>query len=249
MNDSLELDDLFEFDEEGFDDVDLNLKGGVVDSEFSELHEDGFEMDSDLSVKFLVSGFLDSDVNSDGDTQSFFFDDFVDVFQDFDNLWHDDDLFDDLFEDVWDFNDLFDSAVDWNDSFFVSVNDLKLSFNLVSDIGLEDEVVLLDDFVLVDDDFLDFSDVLFDGNDLFFDQWNLDDFLLDNWNFDNLFLDGFDDLVDLDDDWVVDWQLNDLRDLDDLFIEFLNLVDSWDFVSDSDDLFDDVWNLDNLLDG
>ena len=73
------MDDLFEFDKEGLNDVYLDLESGVVNSEFSELHEDGFEVNSDLGIKFLVSGFLDCVVDSTSDTESFFLYDFMDV--------------------------------------------------------------------------------------------------------------------------------------------------------------------------
>ena len=160
---------------------------------------------------------------------------------------HDNNLFYNLFEDVWDFNNLFDGAMNGDDSFLEPIDNLKLSFDLVSDISLEDEVVLLNDFVLVDDDFLYFSDVLFNGNNLFFDQWNLNDFLLDDWDFYDLLLDGLYHLVDLDDNWVVYQKLNNLRDLDDLLVQFLDFIHSWDFVGDCDDLFNNVWHLNDLL--
>jgi len=55
----------------------------------------------------------------------------VNVFQDFDNLWHNNDSFDNLFQNLWDLDDLFYSCVDWNLSLFESVNDLNLVFDIV----------------------------------------------------------------------------------------------------------------------
>ncbi len=118
---------------------------------------------------------------------------------------------------------------------------------MISDISLQNEVVLFDHFVLVNHDLSDFSYELFNCNDLFFDDWDLNDFLLDDWNLDDFFSDGFNDLIDLDNNWVVDNQLNNLRDLNDLFVISFNFIDSWNFAGNSDDLFNDIWNLDDLL--
>ena len=64
-------------------------------------------MDSDLGIKLFVSGFLFSDVDSNGNTQSFLLDDLVDILQDLNNLRHDNDLLNDLFQNVRNLNDLF----------------------------------------------------------------------------------------------------------------------------------------------
>lgn len=97
MNDSWELNDLFELDQECFDDIDLYFECWVADSEFSELNQNSFEMDPDLGVEFLVFSLLNRDINSNSDTEGFLFDDFMDVFQDFDNLGHDDNFLYDFF--------------------------------------------------------------------------------------------------------------------------------------------------------
>jgi hypothetical protein len=63
------LDELVEFNEESFNDFDLNLEAWGLDLEFSELCQDCFEMNSNGSVKFLISDLLDIDVNTDGNTK------------------------------------------------------------------------------------------------------------------------------------------------------------------------------------
>ncbi len=148
---------------------------------------------------------------------------------------------------MWNFNNFLYCAVDRYDSLFEPINDLQLSVDLVSDIGLEDEVVLFDDLVSVDGHFLNVSAVLFNCDDLFFDQGDLDEFLLDDWDFNDFFPDGFNDLVDLDNDWVVHGHLYDLRNGDDSFDNLLHLVNLWNLICNCDDLLDDVGNFDNLL--
>lgn len=55
----------------------------------------------------------------------------MNVFQNFNDLWHNDDSFDDLFQNLRNFNDLFNSGVDWNRSLFKSINNLDLVLNVV----------------------------------------------------------------------------------------------------------------------
>lgn len=150
---------------------------------------------------------------------------------------------------MWDLNNFFDSAVDWNNSFLKSINNLQFCFNLISYISLQNEVVFFDHFVPVDDNLSDFCGKLFNGDNLFFNDWNLNNFLLDDWDLHNLFSDSFNNLIDLHDNWVVDKQLNNLRYLNDLLIVSLNFINSWNLVSNSDNLFNNVWNFNDLLDG
>ena len=244
----MELNNLFKLNQKGFNNVDLNLQSWVADSQSSELNQNTFEMNSNLCVKLFISGFLDSDINSNSNSKGLFLNDFVNVFQNLNDLWHDNDFLYDFFENVWNFNNFFNCAVDWDNSFFVSINDLQLILNLVSNISFQDEVVFLNHFILVDNNFLDFSGEFFNCNNFFFDNWNLNNLLLDDWNLDYFFFDSFNYLVNLDDNWIVDWQLNDLWDLDYFFVVSFDFVNSWDFVGDSHNFFNHFGNLNNLLD-
>lgn len=91
----------------------------------------------------------------------------MNVFQDFNNLWHDDNLFDNLFKNVWDFNNLLHSAVNRNDLLLESINNLELFLDLISNVSLQDEVVFLYNLVSMNDNFLDLGGVLFNSDDLF----------------------------------------------------------------------------------
>lgn len=60
-------------------------------------------MNSDGSIQLFISDFLNFDINSYSDAQGFFLYDFMDVLDDFNDLWHNDNLFNDLFKNVWNF--------------------------------------------------------------------------------------------------------------------------------------------------
>ena len=146
-------------------------------------------MNSDFSIKLFVFGFLNSDINTDCNTQSFFLNDFMNVLQNFNDLWHDNDLFDDLFKNMRNFNDLFSGAVNWDDLLFESINSLELGFNLISDISFLNEVILFNDFISVDNDFFNFGVKSLNSYDLLFDNWDFNGLLLKDGDF----TDSFDD--------------------------------------------------------
>lgn len=57
---------------------------------------------------------MDLNINGNGASERFGLADFMNIFQDFNNLWHDDNSFNDLFEDLRNFNDFFYGCVNWN---------------------------------------------------------------------------------------------------------------------------------------
>jgi hypothetical protein len=71
--------------------------------------------------------------------------------------------------------------------------------------------------------------------------------LLNDWNFNYLFSDGFNNLVDSHNNWVVNWQLYDLWNLNDLFVVSFNFINSWNLSGDGNDLFHNVRYFDDLL--
>jgi len=80
----------------------------------SQFGEEDLKLLLGISVELSVSDFGDLDVSSQGDSKSVIFVDLVDVFQDFHDLWHDDDSLDDLLEDLRNFDNLLDRGEDWN---------------------------------------------------------------------------------------------------------------------------------------
>jgi len=106
----------------------------------------------------------------------------MNIFQNFNNLWHNDNLLYDFLKNVWNFNDFLYCAVDWDDLFFVSINNLKSRFDLVSNVSLQDEVIFFYDFISIDSNFLNFGGILFNCDDLFLDGYDFDDLLLDDWD-------------------------------------------------------------------
>lgn len=152
-------------------------------------------MNSDLSIKFLVSGLLNSYVDTNSDTEWLLFNDFMNVFEDFDNLWHDDNFFNNFFKNVWNFDNFLYSAVNWDNLFFESIDNLELVRNLVSDVSFEDEIVFFNYFILVNNNFLNLSCILFNSHNLFLHYRYLDNFLLNYWHFNHFFFDWFNNIV------------------------------------------------------
>lgn len=81
----------------------------------------------------------------------------MNVFKDFNDLRHNDDLFNNLFKNVWYFNDLLNGAVNWECFLFKSVNDLELSFNLIFNVSFKDEIIFFYNFIFMNDNFFNFS--------------------------------------------------------------------------------------------
>lgn len=76
---SRELNQFIEFSKECFYDLDLDFKSWGVNFEFSEFSKDSFEVNSKLSVKFFVSYLTNTDVSTNCNSKSFFFNDFVNI--------------------------------------------------------------------------------------------------------------------------------------------------------------------------
>jgi len=168
---------------------------------------------------------MSTDVDSNGNTEGLLFDDFVNIFENFNNLRHNYDFLDDLFKNVWHFHKFFfmGKNLDWDVD--DSVDNLKDFFNMI-DIShcflellknnsfLDNLFDLLDSFVLVSDlnDLFVFLDDLFDS---LHNDWNFNDFL-------NNFLDVFVDVDKLRNNLL---DFVDLRNFNDFFLKSLNFVD------------------------
>lgn len=81
----------------------------------------------------------------------------MDVFVNFNDLRHEDDLLNNLFEQVRNFNDLLLSCEDWDDFLLDGWDGLNSGFDNVSNILFSDESINLNNFVLVDNNFFQFS--------------------------------------------------------------------------------------------
>lgn len=106
--------EFIEVDEESFKEIDDNFEFRLLSSKFSQFNKKNFNLLLGIGVKFSVSGLLNLNIGSDGTSEGFSFTNFVNVFQDFNNLWHNDDSFNNLFKNLWNFNDLFYGCVDWD---------------------------------------------------------------------------------------------------------------------------------------
>ena len=150
-----------------------------------------------FSIKLFISKLLGWNVNSNCNTKTFFFDNFMNIFQDFNDLWHNDNLFNNLFKNIWNLDDLFNCTSYRNNLVFVSIDNLNLSFNLINNISLGNKVIFFNNLVYIDNDFSDFSISIFNGNNLFFNNFNLLNFLMDQRNFNRSVSVNFNKFVDL----------------------------------------------------
>lgn len=138
-------------------------------------------MFSGVSIEFSVPGFGNLDVSCKGDSESIFFVDFVDIFKDFDDLRIDYDSFYDFLENLRYFDDLLDGGVDWDFFLFISVDNLKFSFDVVDSVGVFLEFINSDSLLFDGWDFPDFGVSGGDLDDLFDFDWDLFNDFLDNW--------------------------------------------------------------------
>lgn len=106
--------EFIEVNEESFEEIDDDFEFWLLSSKFSQFNKKDFNLLFGVSVKFSVSSFLNLNVSSNSTSKRFSFANFMNVFQDFNNLWHNNNSFDNLFENLWNFNNLFYSGVDWD---------------------------------------------------------------------------------------------------------------------------------------
>lgn len=157
--------------------------------------------------------------NTNCDSQSFFFNDLMNIFQNFNDLWHNNNFFNNFFQNVWNLNEFLFVRNDWYWCLLISIDYLKNFFYMV-----------------------DVSDYLFEffhNNCLFNDFFYLSDCLIFIFNFNDFFI-FFDNFFDLFND---DWDLNYL--FDNLFNVFVNV----DKLRDDSFNFNNFWNFNNDLFG
>lgn len=129
----------------------------------------------------------------------------MDILDHLDHLRHYDDLLDDLLQDVRNLHDSLDGGVDGYDPLLVAIYDLSLGLDVILDVFLDDQLLFLNYLVLVCYHFLDLGVPTLHSDDLLLEGMDLLDLLMDDRDLDGLLPDGFDDLVDVDDDWDLDW--------------------------------------------
>ena len=153
----------------------------------------------------------------------------MNVFQNFNDLWHNDNSFNNLFQNLWDFNDLLYGCVYWDFSLLKSINNLNLVLN---------EVLGVDNFF----DFRDFNDLFSDNfnfsilsivrvnlNNFFNFNLNFLNNFLSNSDFNNLFNIFLNNFMDFNELRNNGFKFNDLMSFNHLFNDLFNFDNSWDF--------------------
>ena len=164
-------------------------------------------------VFLFVSGNFDSNSNS----KSFFFYGFMNIFQNFNNLRHDDNLFNYLFKDEWNLNQFFLVGDDFDWNIDDPVNNLQNLFDMVD----------------ISDGFFElFKDNSFFNNLFYF----LNSFI---------FVSQFNNFFVLLNNLFNSFHNN--RHFDDLFNDVLNVLVNVDKLRNNFFYLDDLWNFNNFL--
>ncbi len=191
--------------------------------------------------------FVSSYLNANCNAQSFFFDNFVNIFQYFNYLWHNNDLFYNFFQNIRNLNELLFVWNDWDWSLFVSIDYLENFFNMV-DISYNFFEFFHNNCFL--DNFLNFSDCLIfvlNLNDFFVLSDDFFDLFDNNWNFNNLFNNFFDVFVDVNKLRNDSLNLNNFRNLDNYFFCSFNFLDFRNSDNFFDNFFRDELGCDDFL--
>lgn len=107
LDDSWEQDKLFEFSQELFDNFNLNSPSWVGVSHLSDFSQQNSDVGLKIGSQEFVFLFMGGNFDTDGNSKSFFLNDFMNVLEDFNNLWHNNNLFDNFFENVRNLNKSF----------------------------------------------------------------------------------------------------------------------------------------------
>lgn len=114
LNNSGEKNELFKFGQELFDDLDLGSQGWAGRSELLDFDQQESDVRFQVLSQEFILLFMSGNLNSNSHAQSLLLDNFVNVFQHFNDLRHDDNFFDDLFQNVRNLNEFFLMADNWN---------------------------------------------------------------------------------------------------------------------------------------
>ena len=86
-------------------------------------------------IKLFIFELLSLNIYSNSNTQSFFFNNFMNIFQNFNDLWHNNNLFNQFLNYMRNFNNFFNDISCRNWFFRVTLNWFYCFFNIISDIS------------------------------------------------------------------------------------------------------------------
>lgn len=108
----------------------------------------------------------------------------MNVFQNFNNLWHNNNFFYNLFKNVWNFDNFLNGCGYWDNLIFISVNSFVLSIDLIDNVSFSNKSLLFNNSVIVYNNLFNLSVSMFNCNNFLFNAFNLLNFLVNQWNFD-----------------------------------------------------------------
>lgn len=129
----------------------------------------------------------------------------MNIFQNFDYLWHDDNLFDYFFQNMRNFNNFFSCWENWDNFFFKSIDSFYLSLNLISNISLRYKDFFFYYSISINNNFFNFHSFFLDSYNLFLDGWNFKYLFMDYWNFNWSINKRFNDLIVFHKNWIVNF--------------------------------------------
>lgn len=189
-----------------------------------------------------------SNINTDSNSELLFFCDFMDIFQNFNNLRHNNNFLNYFFKNVWDLDKLFFLNKNLNWSLLESINNLQYFLNVVNipnnlfeffdnDCFFNDRLNFLYSFIFISyfNNFFIFSNYLFD-------------LLNDNWNFNYFFNNVLNISVHIDDLRNDSLNLYYFWNLNNLFLKSFHLIYFWNSSCSFNHFFNNLLSCNNLLD-
>ena len=118
----------------------------------------------------------------------------MNILENFNNLWHNNNSFNDLFKNLRNFDNFFNGSIDWNFFLFEPINNLNLVLYMIYNIGIFLEFLNFNEFFTNSRNFNNFCISALDLDNLFNFNWNFLDNFFSDWNLNNLvniFFDNF----------------------------------------------------------
>ena len=185
---------------------------------------------------------MDVNINADCHSQAGFFNNFVDIFVNFNNLRHKDDFFNNLLKQVRNFNDLLLCTENWDYFLLDGRNCLKFGLNNVSNVFFSNESFGFYNFILVDNNLFDLSVSSFDSNNFFFNSRNFNYCLMNDRNLNCSISDLLDNIANFNNNRNFSCEFNNLRHLHNFFTESFDFINFGNFSVYNDKLFNNSWH-------
>jgi len=204
-------------------------------------------VNSNIGIELLVFNLVEIDVNTNSNSQRGFFNILVDILDDLNDLRHYNNFLNNLFEEIRNLNNFFLRSNNWNNFLLHSGNLFNFSLNHISHIFSLDVFLSLNNLVFINNNFFDLSISSFESNNFFLNCGDLFNSLVNDWNFNCSVSNLLNDVVDFNNNWHLNWKLNNARNFNNFFGDFFDFVNFRNLVVDNNNLFNDSRYFNNLF--